>query len=215
MRLWDGFAISMMGSVMSFAFGASAFAAQKTPKKEAQPVAVAAVSTPKANTKLVKVAMTTSMGVIKLELDPEKAPLTVKNFVSYVNAGQYTKTIFHRVINGFMIQCGGFDEKMNEKATRASVKNEASNGLKNERGTIAMARTSDPNSATAQFFVNLIDNRFLDYTPENPGYAVFGKVVSGMDVVDAIAQVKTGQFGMFSDVPVKPVIIENVKIEKS
>jgi cyclophilin family peptidyl-prolyl cis-trans isomerase len=204
---------AVLFSVAGSGFSHVAFAASKnTAKKEApKPTPTPEV---KANPKAVRVTMTTSMGVIKLELDSEKAPLSVKNFVMYANAGHYNKTIFHRVINGFMIQGGGFDEKMNQKATKASIKNEGSNGLKNERGTVAMARTNDPDSATAQFFINHIDNRFLDSTGANPGYAVFGKVVSGMETVDAIATVKTGQFGMFSDVPVKPVIIENVKIEK-
>ncbi len=204
---------AVAASVAGMGFSQVAFAAPKnTAKKEAPK----ATPTPevKANPKGVRVTMTTSMGVIKMELDSEKAPLSVKNFVMYANAGHYNKTIFHRVINGFMIQGGGFDDKMNQKPTQAAIKNEASNGLKNERGTIAMARTNDPDSATAQFFFNHIDNRFLDYTAANPGYAVFGKVVSGMETVDAIATVKTGQFGMFSDVPVKPVVIENVRIEK-
>jgi peptidyl-prolyl cis-trans isomerase A (cyclophilin A) len=200
-------------SVAGLGFSHAAFAAPKnSPKKEAlKPTPTPEV---KANPKAVRVTMTTSMGVIKLELDSEKAPLSVKNFVMYANSGHYHKTIFHRVINGFMIQGGGFDEKMNQKSTKEAIKNEANNGLKNERGTISMARTNDPDSATAQFFINHIDNRFLDYTNASAGYAVFGKVVSGMETVDAIAAVKTGQFGMFSDVPVKPVVIESVKIEK-
>jgi peptidyl-prolyl cis-trans isomerase A (cyclophilin A) len=207
----------VFGSVCLAALASPAFAAKK-PAKEAKAVATpASQSASPAGAKIVKIAMTTSMGVIKLELDPEKAPITVKNFVSYAESGHYNKTIFHRVIDGFMIQGGGFDEKMNEKKMRSPIKNEASNGLRNERGTLAMARTNDIDSATAQFFVNLADNRFLDHVPNDAsrfGYAVFGKVVQGMEVVDSIAKVKTGQFSMYSDVPVKPVVIESVKVEK-
>lgn len=214
MRNSIGTVFPVLGVALGFAFAQCAYGSTKNQaksgKKEVAPVAAEA----KSNPQMVKVAITTSAGVIKLELNPEKAPITVKNFVSYVNSGHYNKTIFHRVINGFMIQGGGFDEKMNEKATKSPIKNEANNGLRNERGTVAMARTNDPNSATAQFFINHIDNRFLDYSVNNPGYTVFGKVISGMETVDAIATVKTGQFGMFSDVPVKPVVIESAKIEK-
>jgi peptidyl-prolyl cis-trans isomerase A (cyclophilin A) len=207
----------VFASVCLVALASPAFAAKKN-AKDAKAVATPAAQSPTAaGTKVVKIAMTTSMGVIKLELDPEKAPVTVKNFVSYAESGHYNKTIFHRVIDGFMIQGGGFDEKMNEKKTRSPIKNEAANGLRNERGTVAMARTNDVDSATAQFFVNLVDNRFLDHVPNDVsrfGYAVFGKVVQGMDIVDSIAKVKTGQFSMYSDVPVKPVVIESVKVEK-
>jgi cyclophilin family peptidyl-prolyl cis-trans isomerase len=207
----------VVGAVCSVAAFSPAFAAKK-PAKDAKAAPVATPATAQPGTaKIINVAMVTSMGVIKLELDPEKAPVSVKNFVSYVESGSYNKTVFHRVIDGFMIQGGGFDEKMNEKKTRSPIKNEAANGLKNERGTLAMARTNEPDSATAQFFVNLVDNRFLDHIPNDPsrfGYAVFGKVVQGMEVVDAIAKVKTGQFSMYSDVPVKPVVIESVKVEK-
>jgi len=207
----------VVGTVCSVAAFSPAFAAKK-PAKDAKAASVATPATAQpSSAKVVKVVMVTSMGVIKLELDPEKAPVSVKNFVSYVESGSYNKTIFHRVIDGFMIQGGGFDEKMNEKKTRSPIKNEAANGLKNERGTVAMARTNEPDSATAQFFVNLVDNRFLDHIPNDPsrfGYAVFGKVVQGLEVVDAIAKVKTGQFSMYSDVPVKPVVIESMKVEK-
>jgi cyclophilin family peptidyl-prolyl cis-trans isomerase len=165
----------------------------------------------KMNPNAVSVTMVTNKGTIKIELDKEKAPLTVENFVSYVKAGHYDKTIFHRVIDKFMIQGGGFDEKMSQKTTKAPIKTEASNGLKNARGTIAMARTNDVNSATAQFFINLVDNSFLDF-PNNGGYTVFGKVTEGMQVVDEIAVTKTSTFGMHSDVPVKPVVIESVKL---
>jgi peptidyl-prolyl cis-trans isomerase B (cyclophilin B) len=164
---------------------------------------------------MVMVLMKTSMGDIKLELDPDKAPKTVTNFVSYVDAGHYNGTIFHRVINDFMIQGGGFDESMNQKPAPDTVENEADNGLVNDMGTIAMARTSDPHSASAQFFINVKDNDFLNFrskTPQGWGYCVFGKVVEGMDVVNAIKQVPTGTSGMYSDVPVEPVVIESVEV---
>ena len=150
------------------------------------------------------------MGTIKLALDDEKAPATVANFVQYANDGHYAGTIFHRVIDGFMIQGGGFTRGMNQKPTRDPVHNEAMNGLKNLRGTIAMARTMVVDSATSQFFINLVDNDFLDFrapTPQHYGYCVFGRVVEGMDVVDAIAKVDTGRRGMHSDVPVEDVVI--------
>ena len=155
----------------------------------------------------------TSFGVIKIELDAERAPLTVANFLDYVRSGHYANTIFHRVIDGFMIQGGGFDTNFRQKATKQPVKNEASNGLKNNRYTIAMARTSDPNSATAQFFINLVDNAFLDYqgnSPDKIGYCVFGKVTDGMNVVDAIKAVPTGNSGPFQNVPREPVEILDI-----
>lgn len=163
----------------------------------------------------VKVLMETSYGNIELELYPDKAPQTVKNFVSYINDGHYNGTIFHRVINGFMIQGGGFDQNMKEKQTKAPIANEAYNGLKNERGTIAMARTGEPHSATSQFFINHKTNSFLNYKAQTMagwGYAVFGKVTKGMDVVDKIASVKTGSKGFFQDVPDEPIIIKSIKI---
>jgi peptidyl-prolyl cis-trans isomerase B (cyclophilin B) len=156
------------------------------------------------------IRLTTSMGDIDIELNAEKAPETVKNFLSYVSSGHYDGTIFHRVIDGFMIQGGGFDENMKEKATQAPVKNEADNGLKNEAYTLAMARTSIPDSATAQFFINVKNNAFLDHTSKTPngwGYAVFGKVVKGHGVVNKIKGVATGKKGMHDDVPVQPVQI--------
>lgn len=156
------------------------------------------------------VLLETSSGDILVELFEEKAPKTVANFLSYVDDGFYANTIFHRVIKGFMIQGGGLGVRMNEKSGRAPVENEASNGLKNERGTLAMARTQDPHSASAQFFVNLVDNAFLDHsepTPSGWGYCVFGKVVEGMDVVDKIAKCKTRSDGMYDDVPTDMVII--------
>jgi len=157
-----------------------------------------------------RVALETSKGAIVLELDAEHAPRTVENFLAYVDAGFYDGTIFHRVIAGFMIQGGGFDAGMSQKKTRAPIANEADNGLKNRRGTIAMARTGDPHSATAQFFVNSVDNRPLDHTSKDArgwGYTVFGKVVEGMDVVDAISSVATTTKPPFADVPVETVTI--------
>lgn len=155
------------------------------------------------------VKLTTSMGDITIALDRAKAPVTVDNFVGYVKSGQYDGTIFHRVINGFMIQGGGFTRDMQQKPTKAPIRNEASNGLHNSPYTIAMARTADPNSATAQFFINVVDNSKLDYQSDmNPGYAVFGKVVSGQDVVDRIKAVPTGNMNMYQNVPVQPVVIE-------
>jgi peptidyl-prolyl cis-trans isomerase B (cyclophilin B) len=157
----------------------------------------------------------TNLGVITLELDAEKAPGSVSNFEAYAKDGFYDGTVFHRVIPGFMIQGGGFDEQMKQKSTRAPIKNEANNGLSNEKGTIAMARTSDPHSATAQFFINLKDNDFLDNasdTPQGWGYAVFGKVTDGYDVVEKIAKVPTGTSGMHRDVPKETVKIERVEI---
>lgn len=156
----------------------------------------------------VQVLLKTSMGDIQLALDPEKSPTTVDNFVKLVNNKHYDGLIFHRVIQGFMIQAGGFNEYMSPREPASkSIKNESYNGLKNHRGTVAMARASDPNSARAQFFINLEDNWNLDKTPQNPGYAVFGKVTKGMDVVDKIASVPVGQVGPHGDVPRKPVRI--------
>ena len=159
------------------------------------------------------VVLNTNMGAITVELDSEHAPVTVANFLSYAKDGTYNNTIFHRVINGFMIQGGGFEPGMKQKPTKAPIKNEANNGLKNTTGTLAMARTSDPHSATAQFFINATDNAFLDFKAENAqgwGYAVFGKVVSGTDVVDAIERVRTGRKGFHDDVPLEDVVIQRV-----
>jgi peptidyl-prolyl cis-trans isomerase B (cyclophilin B) len=166
---------------------------------------------------MVNVTLETNKGDIKLELDAGKAPATVANFLEYARAGHYDNTIFHRVIGGFMIQGGGFDTGMKQKSTKAPVKNEADNGLKNVTGTIAMARTSDPHSATAQFFINVSDNAFLDFkspTPQGWGYAVFGRVTDGMDVVRSIEKVQTGNKAGHQDVPVTDVIIEKVIIEE-
>jgi len=157
----------------------------------------------------------TNFGVITLELDADKAPETVKNFIDYVQAGHYDGTIFHRVIDGFMIQGGGFEPGMKQKPTRAPIKNEANNGLKNDCYTIAMARTNDPHSATAQFFINVKDNSFLDHTAPTPsgwGYCVFGKVVEGSEVVDKIKGVATGSAGFHQDVPKEDVIIERTEV---
>ena len=163
-----------------------------------------------------QVEMKTSLGVIVIELDAEKAPATVENFIQYVKDGHYDGTLFHRVIPGFMIQGGGFDADFKQKATRKPVKNEASNGLKNDVGTIAMARTADPHSATAQFFINVNDNASLNFrfpTPEGYGYTVFGKVTKGMDVVQRIVKVQTGPGpAPHRDVPVKPIVIESAKL---
>ncbi len=153
----------------------------------------------------------TGLGVIKLELDAAKAPNSTANFLAYVNKGHYNGTVFHRVIPGFMIQGGGFEPGMTQKATDKPINNEANNGLKNDKYTIAMARTNDPHSATAQFFINVADNGFLNHTAPSAqgwGYAVFGKVVAGTDVVDKIAAVKTGQKGFHGDVPKEDVVIE-------
>ena len=161
----------------------------------------------------MNVVLTTNHGAITLELDVEKAPKSVENFVTYVKSGHYDGTIFHRVIDGFMIQGGGFDPEMKQKSTNDPIDNEAENGLKNDRYTVAMARTSDPHSATAQFFINVGDNEFLNYPGSDGwGYAVFGKVSDGEDVVDAIRAVKTGRKSMFSDVPVETVVIEKAEV---
>lgn len=158
------------------------------------------------------VKLETNKGDIVLELDEANAPITTKNFIKYVEDGFYDGTIFHRVIPGFVIQGGGLDLNMEAKSTRAPIENEAKNGLTNVRGTISMARTSDPDSATSQFFLNLEDNENLDYSTTNPGYAVFGKVVEGMDVIDEIAGVQTTRKGMYDDVPVEPIVIENAVV---
>lgn len=159
----------------------------------------------------------TNLGDIKIETFSDKAPLTVKNFKYYCQSGFYNNTIFHRVIKNFMIQGGGFELGMKQKSTRDPIRNEADNGVKNSRGTLAMARTSDPHSATAQFFINVADNDFLNHqapTEQGWGYCVFGKVVSGMDVVDKIKEVKTAHHGMHADVPCEDVIIKNVIVEE-
>lgn len=161
------------------------------------------------------VRLHTSMGVIGIELDEAKAPETVRNFLEYVRSGHYANTIFHRVIDDFMIQGGGFEPGMKQKPTRAPIRNEAQNGLRNDRYTIAMARTGEPHSATAQFFINVKDNAFLNHsapTPQGWGYCVFGRVVEGQDVVDRVKAVKTGRAGMHQDVPVQDVVIERAEV---
>ena len=162
-----------------------------------------------------KVKLTTSLGAIVIQLDNAKAPVSAANFAEYVKQGFYAGTIFHRVIPGFMAQGGGFDSSFEQKATQAPIKNEADNGLKNKRGTLAMARTNEPNSATAQFFINLKDNSFLDHTSPSPsgwGYAVFGEVIEGMEVVDEMAKQPTGNRGMHQDVPKTDIVIEKAEI---
>ena len=162
-----------------------------------------------------KATIETSMGSITLELDDAKAPVTVANFLAYAKDGHYDGTIFHRVIDGFMIQGGGFTKAMDQKPTKAPIKNEAANGLRNARGTVAMARTMVVDSATSQFFINLVDNDFLDHrskTPSGYGYCVFGKVTKGMDIVDKIAKVETAPYGYHDDVPVEPVVIEKAEV---
>jgi cyclophilin family peptidyl-prolyl cis-trans isomerase len=162
------------------------------------------------------VMMSTSMGNIRIELDAANAPITTKNFLDYANEGHYDGLIFHRVIPGFMIQGGGMDAQMNEKTNKAPIKNEAPNGLKNKLGSVAMARTNVVDSATAQFFINVKDNDFLNHKSKAPadyGYAVFGQVIEGMDIVHSIEKVKTGRKGYHDDVPVTAVVINSVKLE--
>lgn len=171
---------------------------------------------PKTTQASPQVKLTTSLGEIVLKLNPEKAPLSVSNFLAYVKEGHYDGTIFHRVIPNFMAQGGGYTEKFQQKPTHAPIRIEADNGLKNLRGTVAMARTNDPNSATSQFFINLVDNGFLDYkssTVQGWGYAVFGEVVQGMDIVDKMAAVPTGAGGpMPKDVPKTPIILQKAEV---
>jgi cyclophilin family peptidyl-prolyl cis-trans isomerase len=167
--------------------------------------------------KTTKVKLTTTLGEIIIQLNTEKAPVSSANFLTYVNDGFYNGTIFHRVIPGFMAQGGGFDTSFNQKAVHPPIKNEADNGLTNFRGTIAMARTTDPNSATAQFFINYKDNSFLNFTSQTPsgwGYAVFGEVIEGMDVVDAMAKQTTGNRGGHQDVPETDIVIEKAEVIK-
>jgi len=163
------------------------------------------------------ITLHTNFGDIKLELDFDKAPKTCANFIAYAKDGFYDGTIFHRVISNFMIQGGGFDKDMKQKPTKATIENEADNGLKNNNGTVAMARTTDPHSATAQFFINVKDNDFLNHSGKNAqgwGYAVFGKVSDGMDVINKIKAVRTGSQGFHQDVPAEPVIIEKVTVSE-
>ena len=188
-------------------FTAQLSAQEAKPAAEAKPAPA-----PTPASAAVKVTLETSKGIIELELDAAKAPVSTANFASYVKKAHYDGTIFHRVIPGFMIQGGGFTADMAQKPTDAPIKNEASNGLTNDRGTIAMARTGDPNSATCQFFINLVDNKGLDAPkPDGYGYAVFGKVVKGMDVVDAIAAAPTGRKNGMADVPTETITIKSAK----
>ena len=188
--------------------------ATETPAPEAAPAAEPATDQPEGETPVVIIK--TGKGDIKVKLFKDKAPLTVENFLKYVDSGHYENTIFHRVIGNFMIQGGGFTSDMQQKPTKAPIKNEAQNGLANKRGTLAMARTGVIDSATSQFFINVVDNAFLDFRSPDPqgfGYCVFGEVVEGMDVVDAIRAVRTTRVGMFSDVPAEPVeIIQVVRV---
>jgi len=173
-----------------------------------------ALSNTTGNATMIK--MTTSLGDIEIELFPDDAPVTVQNFIDYVEDGFYDGTIFHRVIPGFVVQGGGFTSDMNQKPTKAPIKNEADNGLKNTVGALSMARTPDPDSATSQFFINLVDNDFLNHTGKNPqgwGYAVFGRVIEGMDVVTSIGDVATGQVGPYGDVPLEAIVIEKAEIQ--
>ena len=187
-------------------FAASAIAQEAKPAVEPKPETAPAPAP-------VKITLDTSKGIIEIELDGVKAPVSTANFVSYVKKGHYDGTIFHRVIPGFMVQGGGFTADMAQKPVDAPIKNEADNGLKNDRGTIAMARTSNPNSATSQFFINVVDNAGLNRpNPDGFGYAVFGKVTKGLDVVDAIVGVPTTNKGMHQNVPTEPVTIKSAKI---
>ncbi len=185
----------MKSIVMTLALITGVFAVGMVSAAEAEPV---------------HVTIKTSMGNIEAELYPDKAPKTVENFLAYADGKFFDGTIFHRVINGFMIQGGGFTPDMVQKPTKAPIPIESSNGLKNLRGTLAMARTNDPNSATSQFFINHKDNAFLDPSPQGPGYAVFGKVTSGLEIVDKIANAKTGNKGMHQDVPAEPIVIQSI-----
>lgn len=173
-----------------------------------------AVMAPAALAANTRVMLTTSAGNIELELYNQKAPVTVDNFLGYVNSGFYNGTLFHRVIPGFMIQGGGFTAAMQQKPTQAPIKNEADNGLRNLRGTIAMARTAEKDSATSQFFINVADNAFLDHGQRDFGYAVFGKVIKGMDIVDKISQVRTENVGPYQNVPVKQIVITSAAVIK-
>lgn len=168
---------------------------------------------PASGANAINVVMETSLGTVRLALDAEQAPVTTANFVTYVEDEFYDGLVFHRIIDGFMVQGGGFNADMQQKAVRDPIVNESNNGLSNARGTIAMARTQAPDSATAQFYINLVDNPNLDYRNGRAGYAVFGRVVDGMEVVDQMAKVATGNRGRFQDVPVEPVLIHSVRIE--
>ena len=187
-------------------FAASVNAQEAKPAAESKPETASAPAP-------VKITLDTSKGAIEIELDTAKAPVSAANFISYVKKGHYDGTIFHRVIPGFMVQGGGFTADMNQKAVDAPIKNEADNGLKNDRGTLAMARTSNPNSATSQFFINVVDNGGLNRpNPDGFGYAVFGKVTKGMDVVDAIVSAPSGNKGQHQNVPTEAITIKSAKL---
>jgi cyclophilin family peptidyl-prolyl cis-trans isomerase len=198
-------------SLLSITFlGLATVSAQEAKPSETKPEPAPEAKT---EAKAIVVTFVTSKGTIKMELDAAKAPITVENFVKYVKKGHYEGCIFHRVIPNFMIQTGGFNSTMEEKPTEATIKNEGKNGLKNVRGSIAMARRGDPDSASAQFFINLVDNVGLDFpSPDGHGYAVFGKVTEGMDVVDAIATVPTTDAGPHQNVPAEPIVIKSATV---
>jgi cyclophilin family peptidyl-prolyl cis-trans isomerase len=212
--------LAALGLVVTIGCGGGAPpppAEEPAPSEPAAPAAEAptpeAAPAPTGSNPMVE--MRTSLGTMKIELYPDKAPKTVENFLGYAREGFYDGTVFHRVIEGFMIQGGGFTPDMTEKETRAPIENEAANGLKNVRGSIAMARTGDPHSASSQFFINTVDNPFLDFTAESVqgyGYAVFGQVVEGLETLDAIRKVATGSRDGHDDVPSSPVVIESVRV---
>ena len=211
--MWMGMALAVAGGLSASA--QDGVEVPPVPEAVSEEIAVAAEPAPVAEQakETDMVIIKTSLGDIKVKLAADKAPLSVANFLAYADAGHYNGTIFHRVIDGFMIQGGGFDAQMNQKPTKASIKNEAANGLQNKRGTLAMARTAVVDSATSQFFINVKDNGFLDFRAPNPqgfGYCVFGEVVEGMDVVDKIKSVKTGVKAGMSDVPLETVEILSV-----
>lgn len=206
--------VSLMGAV-AFGLVLSSCNKEKTSSSElgaTNEAGAQASASEKEKKENVMVEMETSKGTIKIELYADKAPLTVANFLEYVKDGFYSNTIFHRVIDGFMIQGGGFESGFKEKETRAPIKNESDNGLKNGAMTLAMARTNDPNSASAQFFINLVNNPYLNGSTSRPGYAVFGKVIEGQDIVEAIGKVKTTTKDFFEDVPVEEVVIKGARI---
>jgi peptidyl-prolyl cis-trans isomerase A (cyclophilin A) len=213
------FALLLPALVFAQAGTAPAKPAAKAPPKAAPAKKAEAPAADTEKATASKVLIKTNLGDMTVELYPDKAPKSVENFLAYVNSGFYDGTIFHRVIDSFMIQGGGFTRDLHQKPTRPAITNEAKNGLSNTRGTLSMARTGDPNSATAQFFINVVDNPRLDYTSDANGatwgYAVFGKVTSGLDIVDKIKAVPTGAQGPFkSDVPVTPVVIEKISVIK-
>lgn len=215
MRFTMAFPTAMAAiALIGFSFTAGTTNAADKMAEKSKPTEKSTAKKTGEKSKMTTVVIETSEGNIELELNSEKAPISVANFLTYVDKKHYDGTIFHRVINGFMIQGGGFDEKMSQKPTGKGIENEAGNGLKNDRGTIAMARTNDPNSATAQFFINVADNTFLNFknpSPSGIGYAVFGKVTAGMDVVDKIKETATGNYMGMDDVPKKTMMIKTIR----